>query len=93
MKDAIAKMLDTSCGEDYEKALSAYIATQEDVIQVDLLHSRMFGNKTYIELELQVDGNLPLREAHAIAERIHDSVEAHFSEIKHITIHLNPATL
>ncbi len=93
LKDAIAKMLDTSCGEDYEKTLTAYIAAQEDVVQVDMLHSRMFGNKAYIELELQVDGNLPLREAHAIAERIHDSVEAHFSEIKHITIHLNPSML
>ena len=93
LKDAIVKMMDTSCGEDYEKTLTAYIAAQEDVVQVDMLHSRMFGNKTYIELELQVDGNLPLREAHAIAERIHDSVEAHFPEIKHITIHLNPAAL
>lgn len=93
LKDAIAKMLDTSCGEDYEKALTAYIAAQEDVVQVDMLHSRMFGNKTYIELELQVDGSLPLREAHAIAERIHDNVEAHFEDIKHITIHLNPTAL
>ena len=93
LKDAVEKMLDTSCGEDYEKALEAYIAAQEDVVRVDMLHSRMFGNKTYIELELQVDGNLSLREAHAIAERVHDSVEAHFSDIKHITIHLNPTTL
>ena len=93
LKDAIVKMMDTSCGEDYEKTLTAYIAAQEDVVQVNWLNSRCLGNKTYIELELQVDGNLPLREAHAIAERIHDNVEAHFSEIKHITIHLNPATL
>lgn len=93
LRDALAKMLDTSCGEDYERDLITYIAAQEDVVQVDMLHSRMFGNKTYIELELQVDGNLPLREAHAIAERIHDSVEAHFLDIKHITIHLNPTAL
>lgn len=93
LKDAIAKMLDTSCGEDYEKALTAYIAAQEGVVQVDMLHSRMFGNKTYIELELQVDGNLPLREAHAIAERVHNNVEAEFSEIKHIIIHLNPSAI
>ena len=26
LKDAIAKMMDTSCGEDYEKALAAYVA-------------------------------------------------------------------
>lgn len=93
LKDALAKMLDTSCGEDYEKALTAYITAQEDVVQVDMLRSRMFGNKIYIELELQVDGNLPLREAHAIAERIHDNVEARFLDIKHITIHLNPTAL
>ena len=92
LKDAITKMLDTSCGEDYEEALATYIAAQEDVVQVDMLHSRMFGNKTYIELALQVDGDLSLREAHAIAERIHYDVEARFSEIKHITIHLNPTT-
>ena len=91
LKDAVVKMLDTSCGEDYEKALTAYIAAQEDVVQVDMLHSRMFGNKAYIDMELQIDGDLPLKEAHAIAERIHDNVEAHFTNIKHITIHLNPA--
>ena len=42
LKDALVKMLDTSCGEDYEKALMAYIAAQKDVVQVDMLHSRMF---------------------------------------------------
>ncbi len=93
LKDALVKMLDTSRGEAYETALAAYIAAQEDVVQVDVLHSRMFGNRTYIDMELQVDGDLPLREAHAIAERIHDNVEAHFSDVKHITIHLNPAVI
>lgn len=93
LKDALVKMLDTSRGEAYETALAAFIAAQEDVVQVDVLHSRMFGNRTYIDMELQVDGDLPLREAHAIAERIHDNVEAHFSDVKHITIHLNPAVI
>ncbi|MCI8478650.1 MAG: cation transporter [Oscillospiraceae bacterium] len=93
LKDAIVKMLDTSCGEDYEKALTDYIAAQKDVVRVDMLHTRMFGNRTYIDLEIQVDGSLPLREAHEIAERIHDNLEAHFSDIKHVTIHLNPAAL
>ena len=93
LKDALVKMLDTSRGEAYETALAAFIAAQEDVVQVDVLHSRMFGNRTYIDMELQVDGDLPLREAHAIAERIHDNVEAQFSDVKHITIHLNPAVI
>lgn len=91
LKDAISKMLDTSCGESYDKALADYISAQENVICIDSLHSRMFGNRTYIDLEIQVDGNLSLKDAHAIAEHIHDNVEEHFSDVKHITIHLNPA--
>lgn len=91
LKDALTKMLDTSCGEDFEKRLAAYIAEQEGVRCIDILHSRMFGNKIYIDLEIQVDGEKPLREAHEIAERIHDKVEQDFPDVKHIMIHLNPA--
>ena len=87
LKDAIVKMLDTACGEDYEKALTDYIAAQEDVVQIDMLHSRIFGNKAYIAVE----GEKTLREAHGIAERVHDGVEAQFPNVKHIMIHVNPA--
>ena len=91
LKDALSKMLDTSCGESYDKTLADYISSQENVICIDSLHSRMFGNKTYIDLEIQVDGDLSLRDAHGIAERIHNNVEERFSDVKHITIHLNPS--
>lgn len=92
-KDALVKMLDTSCGEDYEKKLLEHILTQEDVIGVDMLHSRMFGNKTYIDLEISVDGDKSLWEAHEVAERIHKDVEQRFSDIKHIMIHVNPVKI
>ena len=92
LKDAVVKLLDTSCGEDYEKQLSTYIAAQDGVVCVDLLRSRMFGNKVYIDLEIQVDGDKSLREAHAVAEQIHHNVEQTFPDVKHIMIHVNPAT-
>ena len=90
-KDALVKMLDTSCGEDYEKKLTEYIADQKDVMGVDMIRSRMFGNKVYIDLEISVDGDKSLREAHEVAERVHKGVEHTFSDIKHIMIHVNPA--
>lgn len=90
-KDALVKMLDTSCGEDYEKKLTEYIANQKDVMGVDMIRSRMFGNKVYIDLEISVDGTKSLREAHEVAERVHQDVERQFPDIKHIMIHVNPA--
>lgn len=90
-KDALVKMLDTSCGADYEKKLTEQILTQKDVLGVDMLRSRMFGNKVYIDLEISVDGDKSLREAHEVAERVHKNVEEQFSDVKHIMIHVNPA--
>lgn len=92
-KDAFIKMLDTSCGEEYEENLRGYILSQQDVAGVDLLHSRMFGNKTYIDLEISVDGDKSLWEAHEVAERVHREVEQRFSDIKHIMIHVNPINI
>lgn len=89
-KDALVKMLDTSCGADYEKKLTEDILAQKDVLRVDMLRSRMFGNKVYIDLEISVDGDKSLWEAHEVAERVHRNVEQCFSDVKHIMIHVNP---
>lgn len=88
--DALKKMLDTSCGDEYETKLEEYILKQKNVVSIDLLHTRMFGNKVYIDLEISVDGNKTFREAHAVAEDVHDNVEKEFPNTKHIMIHVNP---
>lgn len=92
IKDAIVKLLDTSCGKDYEDNLRKFISDQKGVICVDLLRSRMFGNKVYIDLEIQVDGNRCLKDAHDIAENVHRSVEDQFPDVKHVMVHVNPAS-
>lgn len=91
MKDALDRMLDTSGGDEYEQKLMDFIARQPDVLGVDVLHSRLFGSKVYVDLEIEVDGSLTLREAHDVAEAVHSAVEQEFPEIKHIMIHVNPA--
>lgn len=91
LKDAISKMLDTACDESFEAELRQFVENQPGVLHVDMLHTRLFGNKVYMDLEIQLDGEMLLRESHAIAERVHDSVEAAFPNIKHAIIHVNPA--
>ena len=91
LKDAVNKLLDTSCGEEYETKLRSYITDRPGVEGVDLLHTRMFGNKVYIDLEIEVDGDKTLREAHSVAEAVHTAVEQTFPEVKHVMIHVNPA--
>lgn len=93
LKDAIDKMLDTSCGSGFESELSEFIASQSGVDSLDVLHSRKFGDKIYIDAEISVDGNLSLSDAHEIAEQVHNAVEKSYPEIKHIMIHENPTEI
>lgn len=90
VRDAIDKMLDTSCGEAWENNMKEFILSQPGVEVVDLLQSRKFGDKIYLDVEISVDGNLSLTMAHNIAEEVHDRVEEQNPQIKHIMIHENP---
>lgn len=90
-RDALNKMLDTSCSTEYEAQLTEFVASQPGVVRVDLIRTRKFGSKVYIDAEIAADGDISLREAHNIAENVHNAVEENFSDIKHIMIHVNPA--
>lgn len=89
-KDAINQMLDTSCDQAFEQKLKSFIGQQQGVERIDLLRTRQFSNKVYVDLEISVNGDIPLRDAHEIADRVHGSVEKEYPNIKHIMIHVNP---
>ena len=93
MKDAVGKMMDTSCGETFEKEIIALAEKSEDVIGIDHIQTRKFGSKVYIDLEIRVDGSKNLSDAHDIAENIHEAIETEFPEVKHVMIHVNPNEL
>ena len=89
-RDALDKMLDTSCDKDFEENLRSFIEDQPGVEHIDLLHTRQFGNKIYIDLEIAAQRDISLVEAHEIAESVHNSVENKYPNVKHIMIHVNP---
>ncbi|MGN0637120.1 MAG: cation diffusion facilitator family transporter [Huintestinicola sp.] len=90
-KDAMDKMVDHSCDEETEKQIHDCIMKNENVMGIDLLQTRIFGNKIYVDVEIQADASYTLQEAHDIAEVVHDEIERNFPKVKHIMIHVNPA--
>lgn len=89
-RDAVRKLTDTACDEDYTEKVRAYIARQDGVRQIDLLQTRMFGEKVYVDVEIAVDAHMDLENAHAIAEKVHTGLENTFENIKHVMVHVNP---
>ncbi|MBR5419673.1 MAG: cation transporter [Lachnospiraceae bacterium] len=89
-QDSLNKMLDTSCDNAFEQKVRAFVDGQPGVQKIDMLRTRQFGSKIYIDLEIAVKRDISLLEAHSIAENVHDNVEKNFPKVKHVMIHVNP---
>ena len=87
--DAISKMTDKAGSEETVNEIREAILLQGD-FEIDLLKTRLFGDKIYVDLEISADGNLSLQQAHDIAQNIHDAVEDRIPNVKHCMVHVNP---
>lgn len=89
-KDAIDKMIDKSCDKEVIDKVISVIEKNESVKNIDDIKTRQFGNKAYVDVEISVDENLLLKDAHKVAEEIHNSVENEINIVKHCMVHVNP---
>lgn len=92
-KESLDKMVDKSCDEEVEKEMSNIIKAEDGVISLDLLMTRMFGSKLYVDVEIGADETISLKESHQIAQNVHDAIEKKFPKVKHCMVHVNPVKL
>lgn len=88
--DAIRKMTDEACDEKTESEIKEFVSGCKGVENVDSLLTRKFGNRIYVIAEIASAPELPLVEAHEIAESVHTGIEENFPLVKHVTVHVNP---
>lgn len=88
--DSIGKMTDKACDDTVIGEMCTTILAQKDVMKIDQIKTRLFGDKIYVDVEISIDGEAKLYEAHDIAQQVHDAIEKRFSNVKHCMVHMNP---
>ncbi len=91
-REAIDKMVDRACAPEVEETIRRCALEQEGVLGIDLLQTREFGNRIYVDMEIRADGNQTLFQSHRIAESVHSAVEDKLPDVKHIMVHVNPVS-
>lgn len=89
-KDGFDKMVDHSCDSETEQNIRTAALGVEGVQGIDDLKTRLFGDKIYVDMEILLERELKLGEAHAIAEQVHNVIERDFPDCKHCMVHVNP---
>lgn len=90
---AVNQLVDKAANVETEKEIADAVLASEGVERIDVLRTRQYGNKIFVDLEIAVCADLSLVEAHKIAERVHARVEHEIGgDIKHCMVHVNPLT-
>ncbi|MDO4502782.1 MAG: cation diffusion facilitator family transporter [Coriobacteriia bacterium] len=87
---AVNNLLDTPCGPETQAAIRTTLEAVPGIQRIDVLRTRAFGSKIFVDAEVALDGSLTLTQAHNIIEEAHDQVEQDFPDVRHIMIHPNP---
>jgi cation diffusion facilitator family transporter len=73
----------------YNKIFEA-IETVEGAHHPHRVRARNIGHKIMIAIDLEVDGELTLHEAHEIAHKVEDSIKARIDNVFDVAIHIEP---
>lgn len=90
-RQSIDNLVDKSCGPKETEEMVATIVSVPGVLGIDDIKTRLFGNRIYVDIEISADGSQSLRDAHRIAENVHHAIESTYPDVKHCTVHVNPA--
>lgn len=88
--DATKKLTDASLSQEIVDEMEETIWKVRGVEGINSIMTRQFGSQSYVDVEIEVNGFLPLIDAHDIAVDVHDKLEEEFDEIIHVMVHVDP---
>jgi len=88
--DAIGRLTDKACDSKTIEEIRNVILAQDAVDGIDRLRTRLAGNRIYVDVDICVNSSATLKEAHDIAQCVHDAIEREFPKVKHCMVHVNP---
>lgn len=87
---ATDQLVDQSADDEVIEQIKEVAISIEGVKNIHDLKTRKFGNKIYVDIEIQVDKRITVEEGHHIANLVHDSIEDTIEDVKHCMIHVEP---
>ncbi len=87
---ALLELSDSGANEDKVKLIQVLVSSVEGVKSLHQLRTRFQGNGIYVDLHIQVDPNITVREGHSIAGRVKHLLLKEDSQIIDVLVHLEP---
>lgn len=87
--ESIQLLLDRELSDEIQQSIRDLVLADKDIEAIHELKTRGSGNAQFIQLHLEMDGNMSLFEAHIISDRVMDSLSNAFPAAE-VLIHQDP---
>jgi ferrous-iron efflux pump FieF len=91
-QEAVQLLMDRELPEGERRRIAALAQQHAEVRGVHDLRTRRSGRSIFIQLHLEMDGRLSLRQAHAVADEVRDNIEAVYQNAE-VIIHQDPVSV
>jgi len=88
--EALNQLLDRAADSETIEEIKKIILSVDGVLRIDELKTRIHSNKIYVDVEISVNKDLSLIDAHTISENVHSQIERKIKKVKHCMVHVNP---
>ena len=88
---AFQEIMDTAPGGKIVKSILAVANSVPGVVKVEKCHARKMGLDYYVDLHVEVDGNISVHDGHEIAHRVKVAIQQSDSRIADVLVHIEPA--
>jgi len=85
------ELIESSVDEKMIRAISEKALTVQDVREVHAIKARNVGTSIFVELHIEVDENMTVKESHTVAGEVENVLKADMADIESVTVHVEPA--
>ena len=89
---AIGELIDAGAPEEIQKKIADIACRTEGVRDVHGIRSRYISSSIQIDLHIVVDGEISVRQGHAIADAVENNIIAGIPDVLGVVVHVDPTT-
>jgi len=91
LRPALNEVMDAAPSNEIVTKIRALASENKDVRLVEKCYVRKMGFDYYVDIHIQVDGDLPVTEGHTIAHAVKDKLLNSDLRIKDVLVHVEPS--
>lgn len=90
LRGAVADLMDRAPGQDLHARIERVAAAEPGVLAVEKLLLRRAGLGAFVEIHVEADPAMSLREAHVLSGRVKAAIRRQLPEVVGVVVHMEP---